>query len=172
MRMIFLRRSTIRLLNLDFSLGQCSATCVCLKPNQSEQSADSRPEPFEKCIPMALRAVTLEGVILRYCVGSYCKVIDFTKVQKLSICHCKSSDGLLAALCHSTRLPEKLEKFEFKNDDDDDECEVTSALDTFLCLVSGIKILTLDVCATKRLPTAMSIVRHAKTLEMLNAHAW
>ena len=145
---------------------------TAIEPGLLTRTMFRHMQPFEKCTPMALRAVTLEGVTLRYCVGSYCKVIDFTKVQKLSICHCKSSDGLLAALCHSTRLPEKLDKFEFKNDDDDDECEVTSALDTFLCLVSGIKSLTLDVCATKRLPTAMAIVRHAKTLEILNAHAW
>lgn len=119
-----------------------------------------------------LRALALEGVNLRYCLSSYCKAIDFSKVQKLSVDHCRGADALLAALCQSTRLPEKLEKFDFKNDDDGEECETTSALDTFLCLATGIKTLIIEICSAKHLPGAMSIVRHAKTLETLNAHAW
>lgn len=128
--------------------------------------------PFNTCTPLQLTSVTLEGINLRYCLNSFCKVIDFTKVQKLSICHSKSSDALLAALCNSSRLPTRLERFEFKNDDDHDECEVMDALNTFLCLVTGIQSLTLDVCATKHMPMATAIVRHAKTLELLNAHSW
>lgn len=132
----------------------------------------SHMQPFEKCKAMQLTRLTLEGVNLRYCTNTYCKVVDFTKLRKLTIAACRSSDAMLAALCHSSRLPDRLEKLEFKNDDDGTENEVTSALETFLCLTTGIKTMSINVCNTDRLPSAVSIVRHGKTLESLNCHAW
>jgi hypothetical protein len=40
-----------------------------------------------------------------------------------------------------------------------------------MCLVSGIRTLTLDFTCVKHLPAAAGIVRHAKTLKLLNVHA-
>jgi len=42
---------------------------------------------------------------------------------------------------------------------------------TFRCLVSGIKVLTIDLTFAKSLPAAAGIIRHSKTLEQLNVHA-
>lgn len=40
-----------------------------------------------------------------------------------------------------------------------------------MCLVTGIQTLTLDFTNAKSLPAAAGIVRHAKTLKLLNIHA-
>lgn len=45
------------------------------------------------------------------------------------------------------------------------------AVDDFLCLVSGIEVLTLDVLCVSNLPASAGVVRHGKTLRQLSVHA-
>jgi hypothetical protein len=130
----------------------------------------SHLQPFEKCSPIGLKEITLHKISLRYAAETYCKFINFRNIKSLRVFACPGADALLAELTKSTKLPEKLETLEFKHDDNM-ENDALNALDGFLCLVSGIKILTIDVNFAKALPAAAGISRHAKTLKELNVHA-
>jgi hypothetical protein len=126
--------------------------------------------PFAKCTPIALRKLTLDSVRLRYAADTYCTIIDFRSVRSIRIFGCSGADTLFAELSKSTKLPEKLEVLEVKHDDNA-ENDGLLALDGFICLVSGIKILTLDLTCAKELPATAGLVRHGKTLQSLNVHA-
>ncbi|KAF1979442.1 hypothetical protein BU23DRAFT_445818 [Bimuria novae-zelandiae CBS 107.79] len=130
----------------------------------------SHMHPFDKCTPMALKEITLQKINLRYATNTYCKLIDFRSVKSIRIFACAGADALLAELSKSTKLPEKLETLEFKHDDNH-ENDGLGALDGFMCLVSGIKTLTIDLAYSKSLPAAAGIIRHSKTLKTLNVHA-
>ena len=126
--------------------------------------------PFESCKPMALRDLTLQKINLRYASDTYCRFIDFHSVKALRIFGCPGADSLFAELSKSQKLPEKLETLEFKHDDNP-ENDALNALDGFLCLATGVRVLTLDVCYAKTLPSAAGIARHSRTLKELNVHA-
>ncbi|KAF2402430.1 hypothetical protein EJ06DRAFT_473503 [Trichodelitschia bisporula] len=125
--------------------------------------------PFEKCTPLALRDLTLQKIHLRYAAETYCRFINFRNIKALRVFGCSGADSLFAELSKSQKLPERLESLEFKHDDNPDS-EALNALDGFLCLVSGLKVLTLDICYAKTLPSSAGITRHAKTLRELNIH--
>lgn len=127
-------------------------------------------QPFENCTPLALRDLTLQKINLRYTADTYCRVIDFRTIKALRVFGCSGADSLFAELSKSQKLPEKLETLEFKHDDNQ-ENDALNALDGFLCLVSGIKVLTMDICYAKALPASAGITRHFKTLRELNVHA-
>ncbi|KAF2878124.1 hypothetical protein BDV95DRAFT_624683 [Massariosphaeria phaeospora] len=126
--------------------------------------------PFEKCTPMVLKDITLQKINLRYAATTYCHLIKFSTVRSLRLFNCAGADALLAELCKSTHLPDKLETLEFKHKDNE-ENDGLNTLDGFMCLVSGIKVLTIDITNTKTLPAAAGIIRHGKTLKSLNVHA-
>ncbi|KAF2268461.1 hypothetical protein CC78DRAFT_371051 [Lojkania enalia] len=130
----------------------------------------SHMRPFSQCTPLALKEVTLQKIKLRYAAETYCRLIDFRSVKSIRVFGCAGADALFAELSKSTKLPEKLEILEFKHDDNP-ENDGLGAFDGFLCLVSGIKILTIDLTFTKSLPACAGIVRHQKTLKQLNVHA-
>jgi len=127
-------------------------------------------QPFENCTPLSLKDLTLQKINLRYAADTYCKFVDFRNLKAMRLFGCPGADSLFAELCKSTKLPQKLETLEFKHDDNP-ENDALNALDGFLCLVSGIKILTLDICYAKQLPSSNGITRHSKTLIELNVHA-
>jgi hypothetical protein len=126
--------------------------------------------PFAKCTPIALKEITLQKLHLRYAAETYCKIIDFQSIKSIRIFGCSGADAMFAELSKSTKLPDKLETLEFKHDDNA-ENDGLGAIDGFLCLVSGIKTLTLDLTYVKALPAAAGIIRHGKTLKSLNVHA-
>lgn len=130
----------------------------------------SHMQPFSTCTPLAIKDLTLQKINLRYASSTYCKIINLRTVRMLRVFGCSGADALFAEMSKSTSLPEKLETLEFKHDDNQ-ENDGLHALDCFLCLVSGIKVLTLDVCFAKTLPATAGIVRHSKTLRELNVHA-
>jgi hypothetical protein len=127
-------------------------------------------QPFEKCTPLTLHELTLQKIHLRYATDTYCKVIDFRTLKALRVFGCPGADSLFAELSKSQRLPEKLETLEVKHDDNQ-ENDLLNALDGFLCLVAGIKELTMDICYAKTMPACAGITRHFKTLKELNVHA-
>ena len=126
--------------------------------------------PFDKCTPLTLRDLTLQKIHLRYAADTYCKVINFKSLKALRVFGCPGADSLFAELSKSQALPEKLETLEVKHSDNP-ENDLLNALDGFLCLVSGVKALTMDVCYAKTMPASAGIVRHFKTLKELNVHA-
>ncbi|KAF2115469.1 hypothetical protein BDV96DRAFT_80266 [Lophiotrema nucula] len=126
--------------------------------------------PFSKCTPLALKEITLQKISLRYAASTYCKLIDFRSVKSIRIFACAGADALFAELSRSTMLPDKLETLEFKHDDNP-ENDGLEALDGFLVLATGIKVLTVDLSYVKSLPAAAGIVRHSRTLKQLNVHA-
>lgn len=126
-------------------------------------------EPFEKCTPLSLKDLTLQKINLRYAANSYCKFIDFRVMKALRIFGCPGADSLFAELSKSHKLPERLETLEFKHDDNQ-ENDALNALDGFLKLVSGIRVLTMDICYAKQLPSSDGIIRHSRTLKELNMH--
>ncbi|KAF1816311.1 hypothetical protein P152DRAFT_463920 [Eremomyces bilateralis CBS 781.70] len=126
--------------------------------------------PFESCTPLPLRDLTLQKIGLRYAALTYCKAIDFKNLRALRVYTCSGADTLFAEMSQSSRLPEHLECLEFKHEDNA-ENDALNAVDGFLCLVSGLKQLTLDICYAKQLPAAAGIARHGKTLKDLNVHA-
>jgi len=128
--------------------------------------------PFDKCVvPIVLKELTLQKLHLRYASDTYCKVIDFSNLEALRVYDCSGTDALLAELCRSSRLPKTLHTFEIKAEDDQQEGEVVSTLDGFLCLVSGIEKLTIDIAYAKEMISLASITRHCKTLKSLSVHA-
>jgi len=127
-------------------------------------------QPFEKCTPLALKEITLQKLHLRYASETYCRLIDFQSVKGIRVFSCSGADALFAELSKSTKLPDRLETLEVKHEDND-ENDGLDAIDGFLCLVSGLKVLTLDMIDAKSLPAAAGIVRHGKTLTTLNVHA-
>ncbi|KAF2835195.1 hypothetical protein M501DRAFT_942665 [Patellaria atrata CBS 101060] len=126
--------------------------------------------PFDKCTPIVLRNLTLQKIALRYASNTYCKIIDFGHLKSLRIFGCPGADALFAELSKITLMPEKLETLEFKHDDNT-ENDALHALEGFLCLVSGIRVLTVDMCFVKSLPAVACITRHGRTLNQLNLHA-
>jgi hypothetical protein len=130
----------------------------------------SHMRPFGNCTPIALKEITLQKLHLRYAAETYCKIIDFQSIKSIRIFGCSGADALFAELSKSTKLPDKLETLEFKHDDNA-ENDGLGAIDGFLCLVSGIKTLTLDLTYVKALPAAAGLIRHGKTLKSLNVHA-
>ncbi|CAI6334961.1 unnamed protein product [Periconia digitata] len=130
----------------------------------------SHMQPFEKCTPIALKEVTLQKINLRYAASTYCKIIDFRSVNSIKLFFCPGADALLAELSKSTLLPNKLETLQVKHSDNA-ENDCLGALDGFMCLVSGIQQLTLDISFAKQLPASAGIIRHGKTLKQLNIHA-
>jgi hypothetical protein len=124
-------------------------------------------QPFAKCTPIVLKEITLQKLKLRYAAETYCKLIDFRSVKSIRVFGCSGADALFAELSKSTKLPVKLEKLEFKHDDNNG----LGALDGFMCLVSGIRILSLDITSSKSLPASAGIIRHGKTLKQLIVHA-
>lgn len=130
----------------------------------------SHMQPFDKCTPIALKELTLQKLKLRYAADTYCKLIDFRTLKSIRVFGCSGADALFAELSKSTKLPEKLETLELKHEDNN-ENDGLGAVDGFLCLVSGIKTLTLDLTYSKSLPAAAGIVRHGKTLKRVNIHA-
>ncbi|KAF9696841.1 hypothetical protein EKO04_005300 [Ascochyta lentis] len=130
----------------------------------------SHMQPFAKCTPLALKEITLQKLGLRYAAETYCKIIDFRTVKSIRTFSCTGTDALFAELSKSTKLPQKLETLEVKLTDNP-ENDSLGALDGFLCLVSGIKVLTLDYSSVNTLPASAGIVRHGKTLKQLSIHA-
>jgi hypothetical protein len=108
----------------------------------------SHMQPFAKCTPLGLKEITLQKINLRYAADTYCKVINFRTVKAIRIFGCAGADALFAELSKSTMLPDKLETLEFKHDDNI-ENDGLGALDGFLVLVSGVKVLTIDVTFAK-----------------------
>ncbi|KAI9702166.1 MAG: hypothetical protein M1820_006248 [Bogoriella megaspora] len=127
-------------------------------------------QPFNECTPLALKSLRLHKVHLRYASDTYCKFISFRTISSLHILHCPGADALLAEISKSQQLPEKLETFDFKHDDNA-ENDGLSALEGFLTLVSGVKYLTLDLEHTDTMPVSSCVLRHAKTLRAMNVHA-
>jgi hypothetical protein len=130
----------------------------------------SHMRPFDKCTPLALKDITLQKISLRYAANTYCKLINFRSVTSIKIFACPGADSLFAELSKSTMLPDKLETLEFKHDDNT-ENEGLDALDGFMCLVSGLQNLTIDLTFAKSMPASAGVIRHGKTLKMLNVHA-
>lgn len=130
----------------------------------------SHMRPFAKCTPLVLKELTLQKLGLRYAADTYCKIIDFRTIKSIRAFSCTGTDALFAELSKSTKLPQKLETLEVKLDDNS-ENDSLGALDGFLCLVSGIKVLTLDYSNVNNLPASAGVVRHSKTLKQLSIHA-
>ncbi|KAK3670613.1 hypothetical protein LTR78_009448 [Recurvomyces mirabilis] len=127
--------------------------------------------PFEKCTPFAkLTSLRLHCLNLRHCAETWCKVVDFNRLQILRLYQCAGADSLFGQMSKATHLPRELKMLEFVHKDND-ENEALIALDGFLCLVSGLRHMIIDLEHVKALPAAAGIVRHSKTLEMLNVHA-
>lgn len=129
----------------------------------------SHMQPFAKCTPLALNEITLQKLGLRYAADTYCNIIDFRTVKSIRVFSCTGTDALFAELSKSTKLPQKLETLEIKFTDNA-ENDGLGALDGFLCLVSGIKVLTLDYSSVNALPAFAGVVRHGKTLKQLSVH--
>ncbi|KAK5115176.1 hypothetical protein LTR85_009934 [Meristemomyces frigidus] len=139
-------------------------------PGLISRTIFSHMAPFEKCTPFKnLKSLRLHRVSLRYCADTWCKFVDFTNIQQLRLYQCSGADSLFGQLCKSSNLPKQLKVLEIQHKDNA-ENEALIALDGFLCLVSGIKDLVIDMEHVKSLPAAAGIARHGKTLELLNVH--
>jgi hypothetical protein len=107
-------------------------------------------QPFAQCTPLALKEITLQKINLRYAAETYCRLINFHTVKSIRIFACPGADALFAELSKSTKLPEKLETLEVKHEDNTEQ-DMSGALDGFMCLVTGIKTLTIDFTNAKSL---------------------
>ncbi len=126
--------------------------------------------PFEKCSPLpCLTQLELSEVNLRHCTDTWCKFVCFQQIQELRLSECAGADALLAQLSKAAHLPKQLRVLHFQHDDSR-ESEALLTLDGFLCLVSGVQDLLIDLFRVSSMPASAGIVRHAKTLQVLNVH--
>ena len=126
--------------------------------------------PFEKCEPFKnLNVVQLHRVSVRFCADTWCRIVNFSQVKELSIHSCTGADTLLSCLSKASSLPRDLQVFEINHKDNLDN-EALLALDGFLCLVSGLKEVIIDLDNVKTLPAAEGIAKHHKTLTILCVH--
>lgn len=126
--------------------------------------------PFDSCTPLRdLTNLRLHRISLRHCADTWCKFIDFNKIQSLGVYHCPGADSLLGQLSRAKNLPKSLQQLELQHKDNY-ENEASVALDGLLCLLSGLTVLIIDLQNVKSLPTVAGIVHHNKTLELLNIH--
>ena len=140
------------------------------RPGLLTQSIFGHMLPFESCEPFKnLTILRLHRVNLRYCADTWCKAINFGNIEILRILQCAGADSLFAELSKARNLPKQLKALEFQHKDNE-ENEALLALDGFLCLVSGIQELVIDLERVHALPAAAGIARHGKTLEQLNVH--
>ncbi|OAL45096.1 hypothetical protein IQ07DRAFT_648846 [Pyrenochaeta sp. DS3sAY3a] len=154
----------------DSTLSERELHDTSTEPGLITSTMFNHMQPFAKCTPITLKEITLQKIRLRYAADTYCKLIDFRSVKSIRVFGCPGADALFAELSKSTRLPDRLETLEFKHEDNS-ENDGLAAIDGFLCLVSGIQTLTLDLAYVKTLPASAGIVRHGKTLKTLNVHA-
>ncbi|KAK5114188.1 hypothetical protein LTR62_002758 [Meristemomyces frigidus] len=127
--------------------------------------------PFESCTPLqCLTSLRLRRVNLRHCADTWCKFVDFTRLQNLKLYHCAGVDSLFGQMSKAAHLPRQLKVLEVSHKDNA-ENEALVALDGFLCLVSGIQDLVVDLENVTCLPAAAGVARHSKTLELLSVHA-
>ncbi|KAK0258837.1 hypothetical protein LTR48_005959 [Friedmanniomyces endolithicus] len=140
-------------------------------PGLLTRTVFSHMMPFETCTPFKnLTSLRLHFVSLRHCPDTWCRFIGFTLIQDLRLYHCSGADSLFGQLCKASHLPKRLRSLDLHHKDND-ENEALIALDGFLCLVSGIQELIINVKQVKTLPAAAGIARHGKTLQMLSVHA-
>lgn len=126
--------------------------------------------PFDQCTPFQkLKSLRLHMISLRYCMDSWCQFVNFKRLEYLRLYHCPGADTLLGQLSKAKNLPANLKVLELQHRDNS-ENEALIALDGLLCLVSGIRDLVIDIENVKSMPAAAGIVRHGKTLELLNVH--
>ncbi|GAB7341036.1 hypothetical protein MBLNU457_7363t2 [Dothideomycetes sp. NU457] len=128
--------------------------------------------PFETCTPLAhLTALSLRELNLKQSSDTYAKVFDFSKLTKINLQQCVGTDALLSNLCKAQNLPQRLERLEIQCKDTEED--VISSLDVLLCLVTGLERLTLDLDKViGALPSVDGIVKHGKTLKILNVHGF
>jgi len=128
--------------------------------------------PFDRCTPLSnLKSLSLDGVSLRYCRDTFCRIIDFQNLVKLTVRNCPGADSLLAVLCKGSAFPRQLVELVLCHHDNK-ENEVLAALDVLLCLVSGLEFLIIDLENVASLPAAEGIARQGKTLQVLSVHAF
>ncbi|KAM3414131.1 hypothetical protein BST61_g10789 [Cercospora zeina] len=126
--------------------------------------------PFDKCEPLKnLTSLRLHRISLRSCADTWCQFINFQQLENLRLYHCAGADTLLGQLSKSRNLPKSLKVLELQHRDNSDN-EALLALDGFLCLVSGLRDMVIDLENVKSLPAVAGIVRHSKTLELLSVH--
>lgn len=126
--------------------------------------------PFEKCTPFKnLNSLRLHKINLRYCADTWCKFIDFNRIENLRLYHCPGVDTLFGQLSKAAHLPKALKVLEVQHRDNA-ENEALLALDGFLCLVQGLRDLIIDLQCVRALPMAAGVARHGKHLELLNIH--
>ncbi|OQO15394.1 hypothetical protein B0A51_16879 [Rachicladosporium sp. CCFEE 5018] len=126
--------------------------------------------PFDKCKPFeCLTRLRLHCINMRYCASTWCKFVDFQKMEHLRVYQCPAAETLFGELSRAQNLPRKLRVLEVQHQDNE-ENEALLALDGLLCLVSGIEDLLIDMQCVKALPGAAGIARHGKTLELLSVH--
>ena len=128
--------------------------------------------PLDRASPLPkLKSLRLHKISLRHAADTWCKIVDFTKIEALRLFGCPGVDSLLGQLCKANNLPKQLKLLEVQHKDNE-ENEALLALDGFLCIVSGIRDLVIDLEGVRELPAAAGIARHGKTLEQLNVHAY
>lgn len=145
---------------------------TALQPGLITSSIFRHMLPFDTCTPLQnLKALRLHKVHLRHCAETYLRVVDFTRLTSLRVFQCTGTDALLSEMSRSTKLPQKLQILEIQHKDNP-ENDALTALDGLLCLVSGLQDLVIDMDNVKALPAAAGVVKHGKTLEMLNVHCF
>ncbi|KAK5126516.1 hypothetical protein LTR08_004682 [Meristemomyces frigidus] len=126
--------------------------------------------PLDTCTPFAhLTSLRLHHVSLRYCAATWLRIVPFARIQHLLLYHCPGAAALFAHLGTAAHLPRNLHTLEFQHKDDDQD-EALLALDGFLCLVSGLRELVVDLEGVSTLPAAAGVARHGKTLALLSIH--
>lgn len=127
--------------------------------------------PFDKCHPFkALTALRLQNVNLRNSRITWCRVIDFRRIQDLRLYHCRGAESFLGQLTTAQSLPAQLRIFDLQHKDNADS-EALIALEGLLYQMTGLRELCIDLAGVHGMPAIECLLRHAKTLRTLLVHA-
>ncbi len=152
-------------------------------PSQSWNDESNRPGlitstlfqdklPFQQCQPMALRALSLHKINVRWVAQTYMRVIDFPSLEVLTVHACGGADALFAEMAKPAKRPRKLQELVFVHASEGrGPTYVLSALENFLQSVSSLKNLCVIFFDGDRLPRVETICNHAATLEVLMMHS-
>ncbi|KAI9722836.1 MAG: hypothetical protein M1828_004402 [Chrysothrix sp. TS-e1954] len=141
------------------------------EPGLISKTIFSHLMPFSECkTPIVVSELMLSEISLRYTRDTYSNIFSLPTLRNLRIHGCRGADAFFADLSRSNTIPHKLQTLELRHAHDTADAETLLSVTNFLCLVSGIEYLTIDITSTRALPDTKCFVRHAKTLKLLNVH--
>jgi len=122
---------------------------------------------------MNLTELVLEKIDMSHCRRTYCTVMDFESLKKLTVKDCNRADLFLDAVVNpGIGLPAQVKEFTVAHTEGEGERFMVPAVDRFLGFTKGLVSLHVRITNEGILPAIGTILRHGDTLEQLYVSIW